>query len=773
MEGGGETQTRVDRSTGTRSLLLPASRSERRAAATTFLAEMVLSDEEEGEEEELLCSDILSSFINSLQDQQWERIRERMREPLTQAHMARVSRRIIRVVSELVFQLLVPALMVRLQTDDVSEASASKSSEQHHHSEGEPRSKDSRSSPVMVRNLAEDPLKKYFRVSEENLAQALGSSASQSSARSMLVEVVQQVNQGLSVLAAYTPPHESPAETRAEPAQEQVAEVMSATMKSLGLAGEALAEVASWQDVDQFLEAAPGEVISALADSLAICQEKREAGVKTESAAGRILRHLAVKMRCPKRTEEETEDQCLDKFDQDSLGDFGSGYCCCCWYLDKKFQRSTGKVRDAFEKSREDETQEEANLENRDGSHLQDIGYPTSVSPAEVVKDLSCRRFRCTSLTVLKGFLMRLLVMFSPQSLRALSTSCEPVLASVDSAASEMLDAVVNSVNQLCQPQPRRFTFPWQQTENTTVSEDQVASTALVLKLSLQEKLQNFFNFHKKVSDKLECKTETSTSLRDMTDENTQEDTAVHSIHSTETGSRKSRVSGMADVVSSFMSETELSLKQDGSIGQSVDAPLTRLEELISHDKLVTFSKLLADKVSSMFHKQAQSLAESQDPNRNARSDSDLSQPTTGAVGVITPSEEVYLFVEEAVKRLLTSLLFPPPSWGMGHMIQVQSGATSAADWAESVKKYDNVISRFSQMLANQVMAGLRKVSAAARLQQNIQDPLKAQGKDIQDEGCSADEVLDGDTKLEKNHFLQELPGRIRRKWRTLANKEV
>ena len=70
---------------------------------------------------------------------------------LTQAHMARVSRRIIRVVSELVFQLLVPALMVRLQTQDISEASASKSSKQQCHSEGETQSEDSRlESPPLV-----------------------------------------------------------------------------------------------------------------------------------------------------------------------------------------------------------------------------------------------------------------------------------------------------------------------------------------------------------------------------------------------------------------------------------------------------------------------------------------------------------------------------------------------------------------------------------------------------------------------------------------------
>lgn len=627
----------------------------------------------------------------------------------------------------------------------------------------------------MVRPFVEDPLQKYFGVSEENLAQAaVGSSTSQSSARSMLVEVIQQVNQGLSVLAAYTPPLASSAEMRAESTEEQVAEVMSATMKSLGLAGEALSEVALWPDVDTFLEMAPEQLITAIADSLDFCRDKREAGVKTESSAGRILRHLAIKMRCLKIT----KDQRLHEFDLDSLEDFRAGYFSCCWPLHKQIPSFTSTVREAFKKSREDETPQEANLDNGDGSTLQDVDYPISVTPAEVVKDLLCSRFRRISLIMLNGFLMRFLVMFSPLSFRAMSTSCERYLLSVDSAASELLDTVVNSVNQLCQPQPRKFTFPWQQTDNITVFEDQVASTALVLKLSLHEKLQKFFNFHKKISDKLECKVEMSSSPSDKRDEETQEDTAVHSFHSTTTGSRESKVSHMAGVVRSFMDEAELTLKQDGSSVHSVDAALTGLEELISHDQLFTFSKLLADKVSDMFHQETQRMKDSLDPYRKAWSDSELIQPTRGAIAFVPPSEQVYSFVEEAVKRLLTSLVFPPPSWGMGHRIQVQSGDKPAAKWEESVEKYDSVISVYSKVMADQVMGGLRRTTAASRLQQNLGNllPVHAEGKDTQDEGCVADEVLDGDAELKKKniiHFFQTLPDRIMGKRRTLANEDV
>lgn len=82
MEDSGEIKTAVTRSTSDPdSVLLPKSRYERRAAALRFVAETVLSEEEEDEEEDL-CADILSCFINNLEDRQWESIRERMREPV-------------------------------------------------------------------------------------------------------------------------------------------------------------------------------------------------------------------------------------------------------------------------------------------------------------------------------------------------------------------------------------------------------------------------------------------------------------------------------------------------------------------------------------------------------------------------------------------------------------------------------------------------------------------------------------------------------------------
>ncbi|KAM7418161.1 hypothetical protein PAMA_017689 [Pampus argenteus] len=527
----------------------------------------------------------------------WKPCMNGTEEALTQVHLVKVSWRTIRLVSKLVFQLLVPTLMVRLQAEDFSDASACKSSKPQRDSER--KLKDGRF-PLMV----------TVRPCVKDLAQAEATSASQSSpARRLLVEV----NQGLSP---------SP-----EPAQEHVKSV-----KSFGFDPLTLAEVmALWQDVDQFLETALEEVTSTIADILDLCQKKRDAGVKTGITAAGILRRLAIKMRRLQCTKEETEDLCVDKFDLESLEDFKMAYLC--------------KVRAAFKKS----------PKSRDGSPLRDVNYPMSVSPAEVVKDLSGRRFRRISLMILKLFLQVLLVRFSPVSFRAVSTSPEPFQTS---AASEMLDAVVNGVHQLCRPEPRKFTHSWQKTGNTTVLEDQVASTALLLKFSLKEILQKFyFSFHKKVLEELEGKVEMSASVSGERDEDTQQDTAAHC----------GRCGGVID-------ESEPSSKQDGSCG---DAALTELEE-----PGIPVLQLLVNRLNNMFHQQEQSLTDSQDPNTKVCSDCTAS-------------------------------------------------------------------------------GKMRCLS------------VDVQGKDTRDEGCSADEVPDGDTKLKKKNtnFFQKLLDRIRRKWRKLACK--
>ncbi|XP_078116164.1 uncharacterized protein LOC144524063 isoform X2 [Sander vitreus] len=632
-----------------------------------------------------------------------------MREPLTQTHLAQVSTRIIGVVSELVSQVLVPALTVHLQIQDSSEASPSK--------EEETPGKDRRS-------------------------------ASQMSAGSMLGEVAQQVDQG----------------------QEQAADVRSASKKSVSFVDGALFECGSWQDIESFLDPATGEVMSAIVQSLDTCPEL------TEGPVSRILKHIAMKIQLLKRTREETEKRSLKELDLDL-------YCCSCWwYLHEKLQSCTSKVKEAFKNSPKDKRPQEAKSEvgdgDGDGSPLQDkaITYPMTVSPEEVVKELSCSRFRGICLHILKGFLLRSMLMFSPYCFKGRAITHEP---DVDSVASDMLDTVLNSVKQLSEPQPRKWTFPWQRSENTTVSEKRIVSTAVALKTNLQKTMRKFYNSYKKASDKLreDEKEEARRVLSDLLssrngDDNigsnsddkaedtqkgsviqdTQEGGGIQSFHSTATGLSESVVNSMAGVVKSFLDETEQSLKQDDSSVRGDDAALTGLEKLISQDKLFTFSKLLADKLASMFDEQVQSAPRSLAPGRKAWSDSELSQPTRQSVGVITPTEQVYVFVEEAVKRLMTSLIFPPASWGMGTMIKVQSGDSTAPDWEESSKKYEASIQAYCMLIAQQVIQILAAAHASSELQQEVIEPKK---------------------KKNIIHFFQELTNKITRNWWTRTNKEV
>ncbi|XP_034738860.1 uncharacterized protein LOC117951317 [Etheostoma cragini] len=627
-------------------------RNEDRAAALRFVAESVLSERKEKEEQEDICFNILSSFINSLDDRQWETIRDRMREPLTQAHLAQVSTRIIGVVSELVFQVLVPALTVNLQTHDSTMASPSKSSK-----EEETPCKHRRSPPIMP-------------------------------ASSMLGEIPQQVDQD----------------------HEQAADVKSASKKSVSFVDEALFESATWQDIESFLDPATGEVMSAIVQSLDTCPEL------TEGPVSRILKQIALKIQLLKRS-------------------------------------STSRGKETYSNSQKDKIPQEINSEARDGSPRQDmvITYPMTVSPEEVVRDLSCSRFRAICLRILKGFLMRSMLMFSSFCFKGKAITNEP---NVDSVASDMLDTVLDSVKQLSEPQPRKWTFPWHRSENTTVSEKRFVYTAVKLKTSLEETMRKFYNSYKELSDKLreEEKEEARRVLSDLLSNRSDDKAESSELQSFQSTATESVVNSMADVVKCFLDETEQLLKQDDSSVLGDNTALTGLEKLISQDKLFTFSKMLADKLACMFNEQAQSAPRLLASGRKAWSDSELSQPTRRSVGVIMPTEQVYVFVEEAVKRLMTSLIFPPPSWGMGTMIKVQSGTSATPDWEESTKKYEASIQAYCTLIAQQVIQILGRVNASSKLQQEVIEPKK---------------------KKNIIHFLKELSNNIMRNCTTRTNKEA
>ncbi|XP_018553824.1 uncharacterized protein LOC108898449 [Lates calcarifer] len=190
----------------------------------------------------------------------------------SQTHLAHMSERIIRVVSQLVLQLLTPTLKVQLQPEDHPRVLPCEIEEEEHIS---------RSSAVL-RPLARD-LQRYLEINDETLVRSLGSSASQLSV-SMLGDVVKQLNQGLCVLAAQSQDN----------AETEGAEGTSSAMKLLAVAGETLAAlkdeaVKQDQDVDALSEKAAEEVMFAIADTMNSCQDK---GRKST----RILRDLAAKV---------------------------------------------------------------------------------------------------------------------------------------------------------------------------------------------------------------------------------------------------------------------------------------------------------------------------------------------------------------------------------------------------------------------------------------------------------------------------------------------
>ncbi|KAK5924576.1 hypothetical protein CgunFtcFv8_017178 [Champsocephalus gunnari] len=154
------------------------------------------------------------------------------------------------------------------------------------------------------------------------------------------------------------------------------------------------------------------------------------------------------------------------------------------------------------------------------------------------------------------------------------------------------------------------------------------------------------------------------------------------------------------------MPEAVQSLLRDAEGGEGA---LKGLEDLISQDRLFHFSKSLADKLTDMFNQQTHGKTPFLDEGRLAWSDSELCKPSKmfPIAAAFEPSEQVYSFVEEAVKLLLKSLVFPPPSWGMGHVIRVQSDAKAAADRAESVEKYEAVMEDYRRMMNEQVIGSL------------------------------------------------------------------
>ncbi|KAK5896539.1 hypothetical protein CesoFtcFv8_009685 [Champsocephalus esox] len=615
----------VDRKTGAEDRQTGAedrqTHAEDREAAVRFVAQRMLGDrkEEEEEEEGDLCFNKLFTFISGLQDKQWENLRDQMREPLTQAHLAQVSRRIVTVVSELVLQVLVPVLMDQLQPGDPSEG------------------------PTCTSSV------------EEFLLESSGSSSSHTE--------------------------------------------------------ECLDPEVTCADVKQWASYAGPVLLS---------------GVTSD------------------------ESRYSDASDLESLHEF---YCCCVPFVQEKLQSFPVRVREALKRIKNNEVApQEATPDSGDASPPRDATRQKTFTHDEVLQEL----------------LTSSLMMLSSCCIQARVTSSEPYRETVLPLASKILEAVARGANQLFEGQREAegsedvtateeqvaaaallvtkelrdtikdfFDNPKKDEDgeagssgfaSVTRVEGRRESSEVAGSKDVEEMVQflldeaqgkakdgprgqstsprsqcdhapavdlwhriiNFFTIPKEALDKL-------SDDDDEEEEEEEQGTLSDSLFVSESGSQGS---------SNIMPEAVQSLLRDAEGGEGA---LKGLEDLISQDRLFHFSKSLADKLTDMFNQQTHGKTPFLDEGRLAWSDSELCKPSKmfPIAAAFEPSEQVYSFVEEAVKLLLKSLVFPPPSWGMGHVIRVQSDAKAAADRAESVEKYEAVMEDYRRMMNEQVIGSL------------------------------------------------------------------
>lgn len=530
---------------------------------------------------------------------------------------------------------------------------------------------------MLPRPVFEDPLQKCFEITEETLLELLGRSVSQPSVKSMLGDVVRQLNQGLCVLAACPPP----AQSQDSPQATRGSEVTSVAIKFLGLAGESLADVVdetASQDIDTFLQKATKEVMSAVADSMDGCQE-------SERMSGRILRDIATKISDQSSGAEELWS-CLQQL---------------------TLQARSPAMQDTMEV-------EMFSL----SSDSDDNDYTLLVSSDTVSRDLS--DFHSTCLQVLKGLLGKLLALVSPRSFSLMTGPNIASLPTLDSVASDILETVIHAVKEICHKKKTKFL---RRHKKTRVTESRVNSAAFEIKATLQDKLREFFSCHKeaveevKKEEMLKAKRMVSTLLSNLREKTAEcVDTQQH---------ERSRVQSTTVAVRTLLHQI------DACSDDSDTSMLSRLEVLISQDELSSFSQLLV-----------KPLSPSSDP--------------------VSSTEQVHAFSEAVVKCLLTSLLLPPLSWGMGQVIRVQSSRSSTAQFAESAQLYDDIISLYAQVITKQVMSSLSRLSTASRLQLEIKGFLEMMENDS------------GALKKKKKrnnvvHFFQKLPKKIINKWGKLT----
>ncbi|XP_010784617.1 uncharacterized protein [Notothenia coriiceps] len=219
---------------------------------------------------------------------------------------------------------------------------------------------------------------------------------------------------------------------------------------------------------EQFLDP---EVVSDICEP---CAEMTSGGKQRGSDASPVLADApALKM-----TATSDKSRYSDARDLESVHEF---YCCCIPFVQEKLQSFPVRVREALKKIKNNEVApQEANPDTGDASPPHDPTQQKTFTHDEVLQEL----------------LASSLLMLSSCCIQARVTSSEPYRETVLPLASTILETVALRANQLFERQREE-----EGSENVTVTQEQVAASALLVRKELQDTIKDFFDNPKKEED--------------------------------------------------------------------------------------------------------------------------------------------------------------------------------------------------------------------------------------------------------------------------------
>lgn len=250
-------------------------------------------------------------------------------------------------------------------------------------------------------------------------------------------------------------------------------------------------------------------------------------------------------------------------------------------------------------------------------------------------------------------------------------------------------------------------------------------STALKIKRTMQEKLKEFFTCHKKAVEhqKEGVMQKAKRKLKKLLK-------SKKKPKGTDVPAAGPEVQTMANVMGAILDNMEPNL-------QDSNAMLARLEELISQNQLQSLSRPLTDRIYNLLlHDKFLSNVPLAQPRKA------ISAPNMKQLAAVefNPTEQVYLFVEGAVRHLLISFLPPLPSCEVDDMTN-----------------HDEVVSVCAQLMSEHVMANLSSTCAASRAQAEIEklaDELATETKNLDKETLQS---VDDQDKNSKPSFFRRM----------------